>query len=569
MENRFSLPVSASGKVSTPKVSTPWMAFYLASSLGLVLGALSISPAEPAPQNPDKVTIEEPRSENGDVSVIPANEPGQVHIPGIQSAVLTVGKEIQTNVQMINLDQTQATRNNNKKNVNTNTASSPSKPKYYLELPAPQKTGITQDAIPATASSIPVAPVSPEISNINSDFNTPEINAPDSPDPEAQPLDLTEGGLPATGTATNMMIRVTLGLMVVLGMLLAFSKKVLPRLMDRHPEFFEKLKQQQVTQAPLDIPQTMAEKLAAKKTPRKLNLFGSRNTQKKAEIAQQQPTQLELNGKQFNVLSSTAIGKDKDLHLVEIMGRQLVVATTPYTVSLIQDLTGVEEQSPSNQTSQIEDTFNIPVTQLNLLENPNHLPQSPVIQAEITDMIQANELDTEDLQGTLPKEAQPIVFEDDLSEPEEIEPTFMEALDTLIPQPERIIIAADLDDQPPEVQEPEFIRAKSNPYVSIPVMTELQPLECPEPVFSTQPIHSDEPILVATLTDETGTLEESPVNEITSQQEADPVSSSADTQEEVYLKYLNKQNQTTSIQDAYAALESTIVLNDYDDVYGY
>lgn len=568
MENRFSLPVSACGKVSTPKVSTPWMAFYLASSLGLVLGALSISPAEPTPthnQNPEKMTIEEPHSENGDVSATPANEPGQVNIPGIQSAVLTVGKEIQTNVQMINLDQAQATRS--KKNSSATTAPSSSKPKYYLELPAPKKTATTQDAIPATAASIPVAPVSPEISNTNSDFNTPEINAANSPDPEAQPLDLTEGGLPASGTATNMMIRVTLGLMVVLGMLLAFSKKVLPRLMARHPEFFEKLKQQQGTQAPLDIPQTMAEKLASKKAPRKLSLFGKGNAQKKAEIASQQPAQLELNGKQFNVLSSTAIGKDKDLHLVEIMGRQLVVATTPYTVSLIQDLTGVESHSSSTQTSQIEDTFNIPVTQLNLLEDPNHLPQSPVIQAEITDMIQANELDTDE---TLPREAQPIVFEDTASETEdEIEPTFMEALDTLIPQPDRIIIAADLDDQPPEVQEPEFIRAKSNPYASIPVMTELQPLELPEPLFGDQPTHPNEPVMVSTLTDETGTLEESPVSEIMHNQAADPVSLSADTQEEVYLKYMNNQNQTASIQDAYAALESTIVLNDYDDVYGY
>jgi hypothetical protein len=567
MENRFSLPVAVSGKVSTPKGSTPWMAFYLASSLGLMLGALSLGHAEPAPansQSSDKMTIEELRSENTDVSATSANEPGQVNIPGIQSAVLTVGKEIQTNVQMINLDQAQATRN--KKSANAATTTSPSKPKYYLELPAPQKATATQDAIPATAASIPVAAVSPEINNTNSDFNTPEINASNSPDPEAQPLDLAEGGLPASGTATNMMIRVTLGLMVVLGMLLAFSKKVLPRLMARHPEFFEKLKQQQGTQAPLDIPQTMAEKLASKKAPRKLSLFGKGKAQKKAEIASQQPAQLELNGKQFNVLSSTAIGKDKDLHLVEIMGRQLVVATTPYTVSLIQDLTGVEDQSPASQTSRNQDVFEIPVTQLNLLENPNHLPESPAIQAEITDMIEAHE---PGLVETLPKEAQPIVFEEDWDEPKEIEPTFMEALDTLIPQPDRIIIAADLDDQPPEIQEPEFIRAKSNPYASIPVMTELQPLELPEPLFGNDSTHQNEPIMVSTLTDETGTLEETPISETEQAEAIDLVSHAADTEEEVYLKYLNKQNQTATIQDAYAALESTIVLNDYDDVYGY
>jgi hypothetical protein len=100
-------------------------------------------------------------------------------------------------------------------------------------------------------------------------------------------------------------------------------------------------------------------------------------------------------------------------------------------------------------------------------------------------------------------------------------------------------------------------------------MTELQPLELPEPLFGNDSTHQNEPIMVSTLTDETGTLEETPISETEQAEAIDLVSHAADTEEEVYLKYLNKQNQTATIQDAYAALESTIVLNDYDDVYGY
>lgn len=619
MENRVSLPQFGMGKTKAP-----WMAFYLASSLGLVLGAMSLCLAEPTTPEAstnDNQSIESGRAEAGNAS---ASEPGQINIPGIQSAVLTVGKEIQTNVQMINLDSAQGNRKKG------NTGGTSAKPKYYLELPSPQKIqGVqnNQDAIPATAGSIPIAPVSTEMAptgneagNLPTPASLTESGQLNAPDPETQPLDLTGNEQAATGTATNMMIRVTLGLMVVLGMLLVFSKKVMPRLLARHPEFFENLKQKQSEPAPLDIPQTIAEKLAEKKAPKKRSLFSVANNQPAKTSVPQQPNTLDLNGKQFSVLSSTAIGKDKDLLLVEIMGRQLVVATTPYTVSLIQDLTGLEagtekSSSPTAHTNGVAETLaaeESPTTQLNLLQNPAALPMVTAAPAEENPPLQAV---LETFQTLLPEAALPVEteaepeIEDNWVEAEPSyteEPSYMEALDTLIPPTERFIIAADLDDLPPETQEPEaiqdarildarilddriqaeltqaeiepaeFIRPKTNAYASIPTMTELQPLEIADALFETAPPASELPgeaILVASLADESGTLEEVAIQEIEATPVSDPAFDPTQPDEPIDLKDLDTQNsgepQNKSLQETYAELENSIVLSDYDDVYGY
>jgi hypothetical protein len=42
----------------------------------------------------------------------------------------------------------------------------------------------------------------------------------------------------------------------------------------------------------------------------------------------------------FHILNSAKIDKSKELHLIEIRGRQLVLATTPYSVSLVTELSG-------------------------------------------------------------------------------------------------------------------------------------------------------------------------------------------------------------------------------------
>ena len=449
MENRVSLPLAGIGKVKKT-VTAPWVAFYLASSLGLMLGALSDSLAQthaPDTRANDFAILE---LSGNDSSTTNSPAQGQVNIPGIPSAVLTVGKEIQTNVPMINLDDQ---KNTGKKATQSPTAASNAKPKYYLELPASKTKTARQAAFPEVANSIPIAATientAPTTENTGIEMTSPAEQSSLAPaDPETQPLELNESGPVSSGTATSLMIRVTLGLMAVLGMLLLFSRKVLPGLMNRHPEFFENLKQKS-EQKPLEIPQSMAEKLARKKPPRKQNLLTTCN-----ETAQalQAPGNVELSGKQFNVLSSTALSKDKDLHLVEIMGRQLVVATTPYTVSLIQDLSSVQperaegEEPPEAQT-----------TQLNLLDNPNLLALSSIMQPEMADSQESGEIAAhwEPLEATIPQ-ADSITPEASIETALETPETFLsyqEALDAIIPEGEHIIIVEDLDDQPPEIQE--------------------------------------------------------------------------------------------------------------------
>lgn len=545
MENRFfgEQPVSS-------KVSAPWMAFYLASLVGLMLGSLNYTLAEPitAPQNPVERQISaEPAHA--------AQDSGQISIPGTQSAVLTVGREIQTNVEMIN--RSQPAPHQQKKAAASIKPETEAGKRYYLELPAPkpaapgQTAPIVKDAVPATAATVPVAPISEEMATPQmTELPQPIINLIPDNDPEALPLDLSGEGSPLSDTATNAMIRITAGLMAVLGLLLVFAKVVLPRLMVRHPEFFENLRrknEQKLAQGPLDIPKTMAEKLVERKEPRKLNLFGKREkpAQKQPPAQVNIPERMEINGKQFNVLSSTPLGKDKDLHLVEIMGRQLVVATTPYTVSLIQDLTGVDAPKPSqDEAPTLLGEPEAPIAQLTLLEN---LSSSGLSAVETTQEEYAN---TE----AIPVEPQ--------VEAETYQDSFAEALDTLLPRPERMIITEDspedLDIQSPATSEAEFIRPKGNTYASPPHHSDRH----------SHPIDADALEPVASVHELAWSIA-GPVQE----EIAHEVETADLKQERIYREYLATaepvQKNKADTESLPPSLESVVIMNDYDDVYGY
>jgi flagellar biogenesis protein FliO len=525
------------------KASSPLAALYLVSSLGLLSGAFNVCLAE---SNPATFTMEKIATQTNAVE--------SVEIPGAQSAVLTVSRELHTTAPIMNHElkgkppqKTAAPRSS----VTPMTA-----PKYYLELPEPQSTAkpspISQNVpMPTPATSVPVVPVSSQLLSPASEQAQPAMSPLLLPDPENLPLVMNADTSPIANAATHALIRVTLGLMVVLGLLLVFAKSVLPRLMARHPEFFERLKQknqsakepQSQDSAPLDIPQAILEKRIAKKEPLKLNWPVSKKQQKleKTQTLGSDTGQIQISGKQFNVLSSTPLGKDKDLHLVEIMGRQLVVATTPYTVSLIQDLTETEQPGtrPAN---------NIVTGDSEKIDShPLHLVAHDLTDSLSVEMTQDNGMLS---QGQMPEttESQPEINCETDGEADQ------SPCQNLIPLPEEIVMAQDLDDQPPPAPQAEFIRAKSNPYNSVPKFSELRYLNIESPVSGETPeayssVESTNVLIPKTETQaapeglETGSLE----GDSTSHPEAP----------EATTRTLSP------------SLEAIVMLADYDDVYGY
>ncbi|HEY9685444.1 MAG TPA: flagellar biosynthetic protein FliO [Coleofasciculaceae cyanobacterium] len=170
-------------------------------------------------------------------------------------------------------------------------------------------------------------------------------------DPESLPLDLSgREHQAAMQTSTGMMLRVTISLVVVLLLLIGFMKRILPRMMERYPGFFENLKRQnRFGDIPPDDDQESILGLPRMARPK------ARKTSPRPEVFHPEPVQpsakkhylerIGVGDERFNVITSTSLGKGKELHLVEIRGRQLVVATTPYTVSLIKDLSDQEPDS--------------------------------------------------------------------------------------------------------------------------------------------------------------------------------------------------------------------------------
>ncbi|WP_373533301.1 flagellar biosynthetic protein FliO [Vampirovibrio sp.] len=581
MENRI-----ASTTLSVAKTSAPWAALYLAASLGLLLGAFNSGFAEPGNLS---FVIEEiaTQPETINPSTAPLNVEQTAPLPastiaGTQSAVLTVSREIHTTAPIMNSAPKGVSSQKSPGNTGAYQRIVPTKPesRYYLQLPEP-KTALQPSAssltdnMPTTATSVPVAPVSPQLLSVPTEEAETGTSPRALPDPENQPLNLNTEQATVSGAATNALIRVTLGLMVVLGLLLLFAKRVLPRLMARHPEFFERLKQKNAPanaltpdtsvsySAPLDIPQSVLAKQTSKKESLKQNWLG-RWKQPQLATAKAPGSaleSLEIQGKQFNLLSSTALGKDKELHLVGIMGRQLVVATTPYTVSLIQDLT----ETPQAETRPIPNNLNIEMaeadsaaaealgSQLQLL-GPNGVECLTTDETTATEPIP---LEPEPIEATHVDEADhtfsPEVTSELTSEliSESTSELTTEITSELTHEPEAVIIAQDLDDQPPPASKAEFIRAKSNPYNSVPRFSELRYLTIETTEVTPMPAE-----------------EEVPLPETVQALIAEALQQAQAQRSEIEPSTESPQPPKTS-PALRPELESIVVLADYDDVYGY
>lgn len=172
-------------------------------------------------------------------------------------------------------------------------------------------------------------------------------------DPESQPLNMDENTrAQAVHTSTGSLLRIVLSLLGVLALFVGFVRVVLPRLMDRYPEFFENLKRQseQKAQRNAFFTETGKEQWPLKSDQRRESRFfapaNSETVSKKNYLER-----MNMNGDHFNVLTSTSLGKGKELHLVEIRGRQFMVATTPYTVTLLKDLTDESEPGSALEPS--------------------------------------------------------------------------------------------------------------------------------------------------------------------------------------------------------------------------
>lgn len=190
----------------------------------------------------------------------------------------------------------------------------------------------------------------------NAPETRPATNATPS-DPESQPLDLENSAhAQAVQTSTGSMLRIVLSLLAVLGLFVAFVRFVLPQLMERYPDFFENLKRQSEQRAESKAFYTGVgkEKTSVKQESRTFGSFFAPSRQdngsKKGYLER-----LNVDGDHFNVLTSTTLGKGKELHLVEIRGRQFMVATTPYTVTLLKDLT--DEINEPSLTGLMDDTL--------------------------------------------------------------------------------------------------------------------------------------------------------------------------------------------------------------------
>jgi len=215
--------------------------------------------------------------------------------------------------------------------------------------------------------------------------SNPEASAnPNLEESELEPLEADSIKQAAAIQASiNGLLRIFFSLLLVLGMIYGFGKVLLPKLLDRYPDFFERLREsrQWSTEMPSQAmnqwnkpsPQ-QGQKLSARnqapdspKTNKKFNPITAlaeqflnatpisvremrtepeyRPESGKATVpARTEPSKkgylerLKVAGEYFQVLQTTMLGKGKELHLVELKGKQFLVATTPYTVTLLKDL---------------------------------------------------------------------------------------------------------------------------------------------------------------------------------------------------------------------------------------
>jgi flagellar biogenesis protein FliO len=204
-----------------------------------------------------------------------------------------------------------------------------------------------------------------------------------SGDMESEPLEAdSKRQAAAIQASINGMLRIFFSLILVLGMIVAFVKVLLPKLLDRYPDFFEKLREsrqwsnempgQFMNNRPKSSPkpankpekksslhtegpkanlitalteQIITPFMNANSTP--ISVHATPPVQPPAEAPSKKSylERLKVAGDHFQVLQSTVLGKGKELHLVELKGKQFLVATTPYTVSLLKDLSEEEDNA--------------------------------------------------------------------------------------------------------------------------------------------------------------------------------------------------------------------------------
>lgn len=508
---------------------TPWSVFYLVTVLGVVLAGFQSSFAEPVPGggNPSVVSVE-----NKAVAVnsaLPGREEStnsmesgernakgsSLTIPGIQSAILTVSKEIRTTAPIANLSTRPAsakpTQSANKPASDKSTlkssasaASSVSKEKegYYLELPSPRTSPETamdgsnpmalgEGGGPQPAASVPISPV--PAGWLNADAQQASSSQADALklDPESQPLDLSSA--PAlSGAATNALVRVTLGLLAVLGLLLGFSRAVLPRLMARYPAFFENLKRKDAkTQNPFSAsalselsepatefpPDLYAELggtviLSEESLPQVAETVQSSGA--KARPNTQESTQsgswLLALGRQkkeaalpaleddppFNLRFTSSLGKDKELHLVEIWGRQMVLASTPYNITLISDVSDSVQLQPATDLADSGDLVGEAGSDSGLIRpNQAETPETETVSDSV------NASDDRTLPLLMGVELPPALASE--NENESFDPPFSEPEFEFLLDPQSDPVADEVADDAPV-----FMSPKSNLYATRP-----------------------------------------------------------------------------------------------------
>ncbi len=157
---------------------------------------------------------------------------------------------------------------------------------------------------------------------------------------EAVPLEILESYREQKSLAsTGMLVRIIFSLVAVLLMIVGFTKWLLPKLVERYPVLFSKREPERPfpfktkPTPPEDKPTSGQNPLAILFGRKRKTGEPSTDPGKKAYLQR-----LKEDGDRFQVLTSAKLGKNKELHLVEIRGRHLVVATTPYTINLIADL---------------------------------------------------------------------------------------------------------------------------------------------------------------------------------------------------------------------------------------
>jgi flagellar biogenesis protein FliO len=241
-------------------------------------------------------------------------------------------------------------------------------------------------------------------------------------DPESEPLALYQQNHDtAVQTSNNALLRIMVSLLVVLGLFSVFAKLLLPKLVARYPEFFEKLKQQQQErrqktsekQAPTgewrpqpksmrgpmrDLPGLEPEdRITISPTFAQSRLIGKTNMK---SSKQDNPARFALGGQHFQVVSSVDLGHGKELHLVEVSGRQLVVATTPDAVTLIKDLK--DESPPKTDTE--NDNSNLPIHERYI---DSLIPATKATAKALDGKDRQSDPDIESLQGVIPDQNTP------------------------------------------------------------------------------------------------------------------------------------------------------------------